>query len=74
MSALYKSESGQRLVHERYRSILDQWPDPNERLRIPTREGETFVLRCGPPEAPPVVLLHGAMATSAMWTDRKSVV
>jgi pimeloyl-ACP methyl ester carboxylesterase len=29
----------------------------------------TFVISCGPPEAPPVVLLHGTGANSAMWLD-----
>jgi pimeloyl-ACP methyl ester carboxylesterase len=52
---------------ERYRQVLMHWPVPNEQPRVPTREGETFVIVCGPEEAPPLLLLHGSMANSAMW-------
>jgi len=34
---------------------------------VPTRLGETFVVASGPPDAPPLVLLHGSGGTSAMW-------
>ena len=34
---------------------------------MPTREGETFVVTCGPADAPPVVLLQGSGANAAMW-------
>lgn len=34
---------------------------------VPTTFGATFVRITGPPDAPPLVLLHGAAATSLMW-------
>jgi pimeloyl-ACP methyl ester carboxylesterase len=34
---------------------------------VPTREGETFIVACGDQNAPPLLLLHGGMANSAMW-------
>jgi pimeloyl-ACP methyl ester carboxylesterase len=40
---------------------------PNQQLRVPTREGETFVVRCGDANAPPLLLLHGGAGNSAMW-------
>jgi pimeloyl-ACP methyl ester carboxylesterase len=67
MSAVFKSENGHRLVHEAYRALLADWPAPNAQMRTPTREGETFVIACGPPTAPPVLLLHGANSTAAAW-------
>jgi pimeloyl-ACP methyl ester carboxylesterase len=67
MRSIYKSAEGERAVGERYLEILQRWPVPNQQLRVPTREGETFVVRCGHPSAPPLLLLHGSMANSAMW-------
>ena len=67
MKSLYKSIEGERAVRERYLEILKHWPVPNQQLRVPTREGETFVVSCGHPDAPPLLLLHGSMANSAMW-------
>ncbi|MDC7340657.1 alpha/beta fold hydrolase [Streptomyces lydicus] len=69
MSAIYKSEAGARELRRRYREGLDAWPVPAEHLRVPTREGETFVVVSGPEDAPPVVLLHGAGANTTMWQD-----
>ncbi|MEV7377246.1 alpha/beta fold hydrolase [Streptomyces lydicus] len=69
MSAIYKSEAGARELRRRYREALDAWPVPAEHLRVPTREGETFVVVSGPEDAPPVVLLHGAGANTTMWQD-----
>jgi len=73
MSRVFKSEAAAELVHEKYRRLLSSWPVKNEQLRIPTRLGETFVVACGPAHAPPVILLHGTMATSATWLREMSV-
>jgi len=67
MKSIYKSAEGERAVRERYLKILQHWPVPNQQLRVATRAGETFVVACGDENAPPLLLLHGAMANSAMW-------
>jgi pimeloyl-ACP methyl ester carboxylesterase len=67
VKSLYKSIEGERAVRDRYLEILKHWPVPNQQLRVPTREGETFVVSCGHPDAPALLLLHGSMANSAMW-------
>jgi hypothetical protein len=46
---------------------LDGWPVPHERLTVPTREGDTFVVAWGPPDGPPVLALQGSGANAAMW-------
>lgn len=67
MTVIYKSEAGRRELLDRYRRVLDTWPVPAEHVRVPTREGETFVLVSGPQDAPPLVLLHGSGANTSMW-------
>jgi len=67
MARIYKSTEGERAVHERYLTILKRWPVDNQQFRVPTREGETFIIACGEAQAPPVLLLHGSAANSAMW-------
>lgn len=67
MTSVYKSAEAERAVRERYLEILNHWPVPNEPLRVPTREGETFIIACGREDAPPLLLFHGSMANSAMW-------
>lgn len=67
MSTIYRSAAGRQAVEQRYRDYLAHWQVPAERRQIATREGETFVLACGPDDAPPVVLLHGAGTNSTIW-------
>jgi pimeloyl-ACP methyl ester carboxylesterase len=64
---IYKTEAGGREILRRYEQTLANWPIPAEHLRVPTREGETFVLVSGPDDAPPLLLLHGSGSNAAMW-------
>jgi pimeloyl-ACP methyl ester carboxylesterase len=67
MKSVYKSAEGEREVRDRYLEILKHWPVENQQLKVPTREGETFIVACGSESAPPLLLLHGSMANSSMW-------
>jgi pimeloyl-ACP methyl ester carboxylesterase len=67
MSGVFRSNAGRELIHGHYRSALERWPVPRRELQIPTGQGETFIVACGPEAAPPLVLLHGGASTSAMW-------
>lgn len=50
-----------------YDAVLAQWPTPTEDFGLPTPYGHTHVNSCGPLTAPPLVLLPGGRATSAVW-------
>ncbi len=67
---IYKSEAGARLLRERYLEALKAWPGAREEVRVPTPEGETFVVVSGPAGAPPLVLLHGSGSNAAEWAPR----
>ncbi|MDP3745412.1 MAG: alpha/beta hydrolase [Phenylobacterium sp.] len=67
MSAIYRSQAAQEAVEAAYRKVLDAWPVPKQELRIPTARGETFVVVCGPEDAPPLLAFHGAQANAATW-------
>lgn len=67
MTKIYRTEAGEKTLAERYRELLRYWPVPSEQLRVPTSQGETFVIASGDRAAPPLVLLHGAGGNSVMW-------
>ncbi|MEI9996327.1 MAG: alpha/beta fold hydrolase [Rhizomicrobium sp.] len=64
---IWKTSQGAAEVEARYRAILQHWPQPNRQVTVPTREGDTFVVSCGPEDAPPLVLLHGSASNAFMW-------
>lgn len=64
---VFRSEAAASRALAQYRQVLDRWPTPRTELQVPTRQGPTFVVSCGPQDAPPVVLLHGAQANAAAW-------
>ncbi|MGP4018889.1 alpha/beta fold hydrolase [Saccharopolyspora sp. 5N708] len=72
MSTIYRSDAGGRLLREHYRRALESWPVDNEQLRVPTCEGETFVIASGPATAAALVLLHGSGSNSTQWMSRIS--
>ena len=57
-----EGEARMRAWYDRFRARLRS---AVEERTVATSWGETHVLLAGPPDAPPLVVLHGAMATSA---------
>ncbi|UTL73258.1 alpha/beta fold hydrolase [Bacillus halotolerans] len=50
-----------------YDESLGLWPVPYKAYYVSTRFGQTHVIASGPENAPPLVLLHGALFRSTMW-------
>ncbi len=67
MNTIYATPAGAVAVQRRYQELLTRWPVPNVHLSVPTSQGDTLVVASGPAGAPPLVLLHGSGATTAMW-------
>jgi pimeloyl-ACP methyl ester carboxylesterase len=67
-SSAFRSAGGEARFMAAYDAALRLWPVPCEELDIATRFGTTHVIASGPKDAPPLVLLHGYMATSIMWS------
>jgi pimeloyl-ACP methyl ester carboxylesterase len=66
-SSAFKTPEGEAAFLAAYDDAMKLWPVSYEELEIPSRFGLTHVIVSGPKEAPPLVLLHGYMATSTMW-------
>jgi Predicted hydrolases or acyltransferases (alpha/beta hydrolase superfamily) len=66
---VYRSAGAAASIAAQYRGVLEHWPVEKAELHVPTWQGSTFVIACGPETARPVVLLHGSQANSAPWMD-----
>jgi len=64
----FKTPEGEAAYVAAYDAAMKLWPVPYEEMEIPGRFGVTHVVVSGPKDAPPLVLLHGYMATSVMWS------
>lgn len=60
------SDSGTHYF-QTYDESLALWPVPCKTFYVPTRFGQTHIIASGPKDAPPLVLLHGALFSSTMW-------
>ena len=63
--SLFHSDAARESLAAWYPRFLARVPVPTTGRVLPTRHGDTHVLVAGPEAAPPVVVLHGALATSA---------
>jgi len=66
--SVFKTPEGEAAFLAAYDAAMKLWPVPYEEMDLPSRFGTTHVVASGPKDAPPLVLLHGNDATSAMWS------
>ena len=66
-SKLFRSAQGESEFLAAYDAAMRLWPVPFQRRNLHTRFGRTHVITCGDESAPPLVLLHCALMTSAVW-------
>lgn len=63
----YRSTAAKAEYEALYAERAQAWPVPAETRTLDTPTGLTHVRVSGPPDAPPLVLLHGARGNSLMW-------
>jgi pimeloyl-ACP methyl ester carboxylesterase len=66
-TAIYKSQESFAYLAADYDRILNSWSVPYESIHVQTRFGKTHILACGPEDAPPLVLIHGASVHAGTW-------
>lgn len=67
-SPIFKSAEAEATFLAAYDNAMTLWPVPYERLDVNTPYGSTHVIVSGPDDGPPVVLMHCALMTSAIWS------
>ncbi|KFE63993.1 alpha/beta fold hydrolase [Hyalangium minutum] len=65
MKSMFRDAQAKTVLLQWFDRFRERIPAPTESRRVQTRWGDTHVLVGGPEGAPPVVLLHGALASSA---------
>jgi pimeloyl-ACP methyl ester carboxylesterase len=67
-SPVFRSAKAEARFIAAYDTAMDLWPVPYEHRDVPTDYGSTHVIVSGSDDAPPLVLLHCALMTSAIWS------
>jgi pimeloyl-ACP methyl ester carboxylesterase len=68
MPSVFKSAKGKEELLSAYDAAMKLWPVPYQTRDVPTGFGSTHVIFSGPEDKPPLVLLHCALMTSAIWS------
>lgn len=63
----FRSEEAKQRYVAFYEEKAKDWPVESDTRLVETSYGQTYVRISGPADAPPLVLMHGANATSLSW-------
>jgi pimeloyl-ACP methyl ester carboxylesterase len=66
-TAIWRRRSDKAAFMAAYDKLMQLWPVPYEAKNIVNRFGSTHVVVSGPKDAPPLIVLHGFLATLTMW-------
>jgi pimeloyl-ACP methyl ester carboxylesterase len=64
---VFRTESGKQKVFEVYDSIINSIGIQYHDIYLPTRLGETHIIKTGSDLNPPLILIHAYYASSASW-------
>jgi pimeloyl-ACP methyl ester carboxylesterase len=67
IAARFRTPEGAERFLSAYDATLALWPVPHESLDVTTSFGTTHVNAAGSPDAPPLLLMHGAQISSPVW-------
>jgi len=68
ISPIFKSAKAEKRMLAVYDEAMKLWPIPYEERDVYTPYGSTHVIISGRNDAPPLILLHCALMTSAIWS------
>ncbi len=69
LRSLYKSDEGFKAVMAWYDDLMSQVRVPYTTCKVVTRFGKTHILRCGPQDGRPVILVQAIAGSIPMWRN-----
>ncbi len=72
LPSAFKSPKGEAEYMAAYEATMRLWTVPYEDMYILSRFGSTYLVVCGPKDAPPLVLLHSFFMSLTVWAHNIS--
>ncbi len=69
-SSPFRTKKGEASYVVAYGKSMSLWPVPCEPIDVTGSYGRTHLNVSGPPDAPPLFLVHGSFCSSALWSPK----